>query len=134
MSYDVKILKKVVKKMKKVVSALLAVLMLCSLTLVAFAATMRFSVIDNTYADASTTLIEADLGAQQKTSLKITAQVYKYSSAADDYMRSVKFEESASNSRELALREYYSLNIHDKVVFTFTAGGETYTETCYVHS
>ena len=120
--------------MKKVVSALLAVLMLCSLTLVAFAATMRFSVIDNTYADASTTLIEADLGAQQKTSLKITAQVYKYSSAADDYMRSVKFEESASNSRELALREYYSLNIHDKVVFTFTAGGETYTETCYVHS
>ena len=97
--------------MKKVVSALLAVLMLCSLTLVAFAATMRFSVIDNTYADASTTLIEAD-----------------------DYMRSVKFEESASNSRELALREYYSLNINDKVVFTFTAGGETYTETCYVHS
>lgn len=74
--------------MKKIVSVLLAVLMLCSLTLVAFAATMRFSVIDNTYADASTTLIEADLGAQQKTSLKITAQVYKYSSVADDYMRS----------------------------------------------
>ena len=118
--------------MKKIVSVLLAVLMLCSLTLVAFAATMRFSVIDNTYADASTTLIEADLGAQQKTSLKITAQVYKYSSVADDYMRSVKFEESASNSRELALREYYNLKVHDKVVFTFTAGGETYTETCYV--
>ena len=105
--------------MKKIVSVLLAVLMLCSLTLVAFAATMRFSVIDNTYADASTTLIEADLGAQQKTSLKITAQVY--------YMRSVKFEESASNSRELALREYYNLKVNDKVVFTFTAGGETYT-------
>jgi len=124
----------VVKKMKKIVSVLLAVLMLCSLTLVAFAATQRFSVIADTYADASTTLTEADLGTRYETSLKITAQVYKYSSVADDYMRSVKFEESASNSMELALREYYSLNINDKVVFTFTAGGETYTETCYVHS
>ena len=118
--------------MKKVVSALLAVLMLCSLTLVAFAATMRFSVIDNTYADASTTLIEADLGAQQKTSLKITAQVYKYSSAADDYMRSVKFTETATNRDFLMLVEDYNLKVNDKVVFTFTADGETHTETCYV--
>ena len=117
--------------MKKIVSVLLAVLMLCSLTLVAFAATRRFSVIAYTYADASTTLTEADLGTRYETSLKITAQVYKYSSVAD-YMRSVKFEESASNSMELALREYYNLKVNDKVVFTFTAGGETYTETCYV--
>lgn len=120
--------------MKKVVSVLLAVLMLCSLTLVAFAATMRFSVIDDVSASATTTRIQGTLGTQRPASLKITAQVYKYSSVADDYMRSVKFEESASNSMELALREYYSLNINDKVVFTFTAGGETYTETCYVHS
>ena len=67
--------------MKKIVSVLLAVLMLCSLTLVAFAATRRFSVIAYTYADASTTLTEADLGTRYETSLKITAQVYKYSSA-----------------------------------------------------
>ena len=120
--------------MKKIVSVLLAVSMLCSLTLVAFAATQRFSVIADTYADASTTLTEADLGTRYETSLKINAQVYQNSSVADDYMRSVKFEESASNSMELALRKYYSLNINDKVVFTFTAGGETYTETCYVHS
>ena len=43
--------------MKKVVSVLLAVLMLCSLTLVAFAATMRFSVIDDVSASATTTRI-----------------------------------------------------------------------------
>ena len=118
--------------MKKVVSVLLAVLMLCSLTLVAFAATMRFSVIDVAHASATTTRIQADLITQRPASLKITAQVYKYSSAADDYMRSVKFTESATNSEYLGLVEDYSLNVNDKVVFTFTADGETYTETCYV--
>ena len=81
--------------MKKVVSVLLAVLMFCSLTLVAFAATMRFSVIDDVSASATTTRIQGTLGTQRPASLKITAQVYKYSSAADDYMRSVKFTESA---------------------------------------
>ena len=111
--------------MKKVVSVLLAVLMLCSLTLVAFAATMRF-------ASATTTLIHGTLGTRRTASLKITAQVYKYSSAADDYMRSVKFTETATNSDFLDLSENYNLNVNDKVVFTFTADGETYTETCYV--
>ena len=118
--------------MKKVVSVLLAVLMLCSLTLVAFAATMRFSVIDDVSASATTTRIQGTLGTQRPASLKITAQVYKYSSAADDYMRSVKFTESATDRDFLMLFEDYSLNVNDKVVFTFTADGETYTETCYV--
>ncbi len=118
--------------MKKVVSVLLAVLMLCSLTLVAFAATMRFSVIDDVSASATTTRIQGTLGTQRPASLKITAQVYKYSSAADDYMRSVKFTETATNSDFLGLREDYNLNVNDKVVFTFTADGETHTETCYV--
>ena len=119
--------------MKKVLSVVLALLMLCSLALIASAEPRRFSVIDNTYANATRTIVEADLGTRYKTSLKITAQVYRYSSAADDYMRSVKFEESASSAMELGLHEYYSLNQNDKVVFTFTAGGETYVETCYVH-
>ena len=118
--------------MKKVVSVLLAVLMLCSLTLVAFAATMRFSVIDDVSASATTTRIQGTLGTQRPASLKITAQVYKYSSAADDYMRSVKFTETATNSDFLGLREDYNLNVKDKVVFTFTADGETHTETCSV--
>ncbi len=118
--------------MKKVVSVLLAVLMFCSLTLVAFAATMRFSVIDDVSASATTTRIQGTLGTQRPASLKITAQVYKYSSAADDYMRSVKFTESATDRDFLMLVEDYSLNVNDKVVFTFTADGETYTETCYV--
>ena len=118
--------------MKKVVSVLLAVLMLCSLTLVAFAATMRFSVIDDVSASATTTRIQGTLGTQRPASLKITAQVYKYSSAADDYMRSVKFTETATNSDFLGLREDYNLIVNDKVVFTFTADGETHTETCYV--
>lgn len=118
--------------MKKVVSVLLAVLMLCSLTLVAFAATMRFSVIDHTHASATTTLIHGTLGTRRPASLKITAQVYKYSSAADDYMRSVKFTETATNSDFLDLSEDYNLKVNDKVVFTFTADGETHTETCYV--
>ena len=119
--------------MKKVLSVVLALLMLCSLALVASAEPRRFSVIDNTYANATRTIVEADLGTRYNTSLKITAQVYRYSSAADDYMRSVKFEESASSAMELGLHEYYNLNENDKVVFTFTAGGETTTETCYVH-
>lgn len=119
--------------MKKVLSVVLALLMLCSLALVASAETRRFSVISDTYANATRTVIQADLGAHYNTSLSITAQVYRYSSAADDYMRSVKFEESASNRRDLYLYEEYSLNENDKVVFTFTAGGETTTETCYVH-
>ena len=119
--------------MKKILSVVLALLMLCASILVAFAATARFSVIDDTYASATRTLIKATLGSQWETSLSITAQVYKYSSAADDYMRSVKFTESATNSDFLVLREEYSLNENDKVVFTFTAGGETTTETCYVH-
>ena len=119
--------------MKKVLSVVLALLMLCASILVAFAATARFSVIDDTYASATRTLIKATLGSQWETSLSITAQVYKYSSAADDYMRSVKFTESATNSDFLVLREEYNLNENDKVVFTFTAGGESYVETCYVH-
>lgn len=119
--------------MKKVLSVVLALLMLCSLALIASAEPRRFSVIDNTYANATRTIVEGDLVAQRETSLKITAQVYRYSSAADDYMRSVKFTESATNSDFLVLREEYSLNENDKVVFTFTAGGETYVETCYVH-
>lgn len=119
--------------MKKVLSVVLALLMLCSLALIASAEPRRFSVIDNTYANATRTIVEADLGTRYNTSLKITAQVYRYSSAADDYMRSVKFEESASNRRDLGLYEEYNLNENDKVVFTFTAGGETTTETCYVH-
>lgn len=119
--------------MKKVLSVVLALLMLCSLALIASAEPRRFSVIDNTYANATRTIVEADLGTRYNTSLKITAQVYKYSSAADDYMRSVKFTESATNSDFLVLREEYSLNENDKVVFTFTAGGESYVETCYVH-
>ena len=118
--------------MKKVVSVLLAVLMLCSLTLVAFAATMRFSVVDDVSASATTTRIQGALGTQRPASLKITAQVYKYSSAADDYMRSVKFTETATNSDFLMLVEDYNLKVNDKVVFTFTADGETHTETCYV--
>ena len=118
--------------MKKVVSVLLAVLMLCSLTLVAFAATRRFSVIDDVSASATTTRIKGTLGTQRPASLKITAQVYKYSSAADDYMRSVKFTETATNSDFLMLVEDYNLKVNDKVVFTFTADGETHTETCYV--
>ena len=119
--------------MKKVLSVVLALLVLCASILVAFAATTRFSVIDDTYASATRTLIKATLGSQWETSLSITAQVYRYSSAADDYMRSVKFEESAISSDILGLYEEYSLNQNDKVVFTFTAGGETYVETCYVH-
>ena len=119
--------------MKKILSVVLALLMLCASILVAFAATARFSVIDNTYANATRTVVEGDLVAQRETSLKITAQVYRYSSAADDYMRSVKFEESASSSDILGWYEEYSLNQNDKVVFTFTAGGESYVETCYVH-
>ena len=118
--------------MKKVVSVLLAVLMLCSLTLVAFAATMRFSVIDDVSASATTTRIQGTLGTQRPASLKITAQVYKYSSAADDYMRSVKFTETATNRDFLMLVVDYNLTVNDKVVFTFTADGETHTETCYV--
>ena len=118
--------------MKKVVSVLLAVLMLCSLTLVAFAATMRFSVIDDVSASATTTRIQGTLGTQRPASLKITAQVYKYSSAADDYMRSVKFTETATNRDFLMLVEDYNLKVNDMVVFTFTADGETHTETCYV--
>ena len=47
-------------------------------------------------------------------------------------MRSVKFTETATNSDFLDLSENYNLNVNDKVVFTFTADGETYTETCYV--
>ena len=119
--------------MKKVLSVVLALFMLCSLALIASAEPRRFSVIDNTYANATRTIVEADLGTRYNTSLKITAQLYRYSSAADDYMRSVKFEESASSAMELGLHEYYSLNENDKVVFTFTAGGESYVETCYVH-
>ena len=119
--------------MKKVLSVVLALFMLCSLALIASAEPRRFSVIDNTLASASRSVITADLGTRYKTSLKITAQVYRYSSAADDYMRSVKFEESAISSDILGLYEEYSLNQNDKVVFTFTAGGETYVETCYVH-
>ena len=119
--------------MKKVLSVVLALLMLCSLALVASAETRRFSVISDTYANATRTVIQADLGAHYNTSLSITAQVYRYSSAADDYMQSVKFEESASSAMELGLHEYYNLNENDKVVFTFTAGGESYVETCYVH-
>ena len=118
--------------MKKVVSVLLAVLMLCSLTLVAFAATMRFSVIDDVSASATTTRIQGTLGTQRPASLKITAQDQKYSSAADDYMRSVKFTETATNRDFLMLVEDYNLKVNDKVVFTFTADGETHTETCYV--
>ncbi len=119
--------------MKKVLSVVLALFMLCSLALIASAEPRRFSVIDNTLASASRSVITADLGTRYKTSLKITAQVYRYSSAADDYMRSVKFEESAAYDWELGLYEEYSLNENDKVVFTFTAGGESYVETCYVH-
>ena len=119
--------------MKKVLSVVLALLMLCSLALIASAEPRRFSVIADTYASASRSVITADLGTRYKTSLKITAQVYKYSSAADDYMQSVKFEESAAYDWELGLYEEYNLNENDKVVFTFTAGGETTTETCYVH-
>ena len=119
--------------MKKVLSVVLALFMLCSLALIASAEPRRFSVIDNTLASASRSVITADLGTRYKTSLKITAQVYRYSSAADDYMRSVKFEESAAYDWELGLYEEYSLNENDNVVFTFTAGGESYVETCYVH-
>ena len=119
--------------MKKVLSVVLALLVLCASILVAFAATARFTIISYTFSSATRTLITADLGAHYNTSLSITAQVYRYSSAADDYMRSVKFEESAISSDILGLYEEYSLNQNDKVVFTFTAGGETYVETCYVH-
>ena len=119
--------------MKKVLSVVLALLMLCASILVAFAATTRFTIISYTFSSATRTLITADLGAHYNTSLSITAQVYRYSSAADDYMRSVKFEESAAYDWELGLYEEYNLNENDKVVFTFTAGGETYVETCYVH-
>ena len=119
--------------MKKVLSVVLALLVLCASILVAFAATARFTIISYTFSSATRTLITADLGAHYNTSLSITAQVYRYSSAADDYMRPVKFEESAISSDILGLYEEYSLNQNDKVVFTFTAGGETYVETCYVH-
>ena len=119
--------------MKKVLSVVLALLVLCASILVAFAATARFTIISYTFSSATRTLITADLGAHYNTSLSITAQVYRYSSAADDYMRSVKFEESAISSDILGLYEEYSLNENDKVVFTFTAGGESYVETCYVH-
>lgn len=120
--------------MKKVVSVVLAVLMLCSLVLVASAATpRRWSIIDLTYASATKTLIRGTLETQRDaSSLKITAQVYRYSSVADDYMRSVKFEESDSNINFLVLNEPYTLYTKDKVVFTFYADGETHTETCYV--
>ncbi len=116
--------------MKKVVLIFLAALMLCSLISVV-SATPRWTYIDNTYANVTNTLIEADLGTRQKMTLKITAQLYRYSSVADDYMRSVKFEASESNCMELRLYEKYNLNDNDKVVFTFNANGEIHTETCY---
>ena len=87
--------------MKKVLSVVLALFMLCSLALIASAEPRRFSVIDNTLASASRSVIT--------------------------------FEESAAYDWELGLYEEYSLNENDKVVFTFTAGGESYVETCYVH-
>ena len=119
--------------MKKIVSLVLAALMLCSLAVVAFGATpRRWTNIDNTYANVTRSVIEADLGTRQKMSLKITAQVYRYSSVADDYMRSVKFEESADYDWELGLYENYTMYQKDKVVFTFNADGETHTVTCYV--
>lgn len=106
--------------MKKVVSVLLAVLMLCSLTLVAFAATMRFSVIDDVSASATTTRIQGTLGNSAAGKFKNYRTDYKYSSAADDYMRSVKFTETATNRDFLMLVEDYNLKVNDKVVFTFT--------------
>ena len=48
--------------MKKVLSVVLALLMLCSLALIASAEPRRFSVIDDTYANATRTIVEADLG------------------------------------------------------------------------
>lgn len=119
--------------MKKVVSVVLAILMLCSLVLVASAATPRWSILETTYAIATKTTIRGTIDTQRDaSSLKITAQVYRYSSVADDYMRSVKFEESDSNTNFLVLNESYTLYTKDKVVFTFYADGETHTETCYV--
>lgn len=117
--------------MKKVVLIFLAALMLCSLASVAFASTFRWTYIADTYANVTNTLIEADLGTRRPATLKITAQLYRYSSVADDYMRSVKFEASESNCTELRLYEKYNLNDNDKVVFTFNANGEIHTETCY---
>ena len=43
--------------MKKVLSVVLALLMLCSLALIASAEPRRFSVIDNTYANATRTIV-----------------------------------------------------------------------------
>ena len=119
--------------MKKIVSLVLAALMLCSLAVVAFAATpQRWTNISWTLASATRTVVTADMASYGKMSLKITAQVYRYSSVADDYMRSVKFEESVTNDDSIVLYETYTLYQKDKVVFTFNAGGETHTETCYV--
>lgn len=119
--------------MKKIVSLVLAALMLCSLAVVAFAATpRRWSVIDDTFASATRTKIVGSMGTQRNADLSITAQVYRYSSVADDYMRSVKFEESATNDYYLELSEPYTLYQKDKVVFTFNADGEIHTVTCYV--
>lgn len=119
--------------MKKVVCLILAVLMLCSLAMVVFAATpRRWSVIDNTYASATRTLIDASMGTQRNADLYIKAQVYRYSQTSDAYIRSVKFEESATDDYYLELSEKYTLYQKDKVVFTFDADGEIHTVTCYV--
>ena len=61
------------KKMKKILSVVLALLMLCASILVAFAATARFSVIDDTYASATRTLIKATLGSQLRLRFTDTA-------------------------------------------------------------
>ena len=119
--------------MKKIVSLVLAALMLCSLAVVAFAVTpQRWSVLDDTYSSATRTLIKGTAGTQREATITITAQVYRYSSVADDYMRSVKFEETATDTYFLELYEPYTLYQKDKVVFTFNADGETHTVTCYV--
>lgn len=117
--------------MKRFLAVILATLMLCASVLTA-SASLYFTVIDDTFAQATRTYIHGNVGTRRDTSLSIVAQVYKYSSVADDYMRSVKFTTSAANDHELQLYEDYNLNSKDKVVFTFTAGGESTTETCYV--
>ncbi len=100
--------------MKRFLAVILATLMLCASVLTA-SASLYFTVIDDTFAQATRTYIHGNVG-----------------SVADDYMRSVKFTSSAANDHELQLYEEYNLNAKDKVVFTFTAGGESTTETCYV--
>ena len=115
--------------MKRFLAVILATLMLCA-SVLTVSASLYFSVIDNTFAQA--TRIHGNLGTIDDTSLSIVAQVYKYSSVADDYMRSVKFTASAAKDHELQLYKEYNLNSKDKVVFTFTAGGESTTDTCYV--